>query len=219
VTTASLNVAPPPITVHAQIGSGQSVIVKWASAHYYTYYVSVVPAKYQSHLYGTEGSNLSPLKEYQGILEDYVALAPEGANTAFSNPRVHGLFSVPTKFSDEGKYLPACSNGWCPDDLYGDRIMPEDDAWISHENEASAALYHYNQTFILEDKRVSYDSAKYPWLRSVSKFVQPVNLHSDFDIIEQTIIKQEGDGEHFLVHWFLDLGSKRTFYADVMDGT
>jgi len=54
------------------------------------------------------------------------------------------------------------------------------------------------------------------WLRSVSKFVQPVNLHSDYDLIEELIFKQEGDGDYFLVHWFLDLGSKQTFYADVV---
>ena len=58
----------PIAAVHAQIGSGQSVIMKWASAHYYNYYVSVVPAKYQSVFHGSENSN-HPLREYQSILE------------------------------------------------------------------------------------------------------------------------------------------------------
>ena len=55
--------------VHAQIGGNETVLVKWCSAHYYTFYISVVPAKYQSHLYGSEDSNLAPLREYANILQ------------------------------------------------------------------------------------------------------------------------------------------------------
>ena len=201
--------------VHAQIGSGQSVIIKWASAHYYNYYVSVVPAKYQSNFHGTEGTK-HPLREYQSIIEDYVASAPDGANFASMNPRRHGVFYSPS-LNDDSWYSPRCSNGICPKDLYAERVVEGDPAWISHADEPTGAMFLYNQSYIQEDARVEYDSEAYPWLRSVHKFVQPVNLHSDYDIIEVNITKKPGDGEHFLVHWFLDLGGSRTFYADVMD--
>jgi len=52
------------------------------SSHYYTFYVSVVPAKYQSHLYGSEGSSEVPLREYVNIMEDYFKDAPEVRSTS-----------------------------------------------------------------------------------------------------------------------------------------
>jgi len=140
--------------------------MKWASAHFYvyTYYVSVVPIKYQSFIYGDASSSLSSLKQYQNILEDYIALAPDGTDRAATEPRLHGLFSAPgaLAFNDTEVYTPKCSNGWCPDDLYGDRVMLGDDKWLSHDDEPTAAAYTYAPKYVSDDARVRYDSAKYP---------------------------------------------------------
>ena len=68
--------------MHAQIGGNETVLVKWCSAHYYTFYISVLPAKYQSHLYGSEGSSEVPLREYANILQ--VKRRREGSSSFFS---------------------------------------------------------------------------------------------------------------------------------------
>jgi len=51
-----------------------------------------------------------------------------------------------------------------------------------------------------------------------SKWSQPVNLHSDWDLLGIAIgqMVQPGDGQHFLVHWLTDTGGN-LFYSDVMD--
>ncbi len=66
--------------VHAQVGPGQGVLVKWISAHYYTYYVSVVPAVYESNFYGARNA-YQPLNGYRDILE-----ARDFGNCAHLNP-------------------------------------------------------------------------------------------------------------------------------------
>ena len=55
--------------VHAQIGGNETVLVKWCSAHYYTFYVSVVPAKYQKVFFGSEASSEPALRQYANMLD------------------------------------------------------------------------------------------------------------------------------------------------------
>lgn len=204
--------------VHVQIGGNQSVIVKWCSAHYYTFYVSVIPAKYEHHLYGT-GKFSHPLKEYAGMLNEYMNEAPAGANTIESEPRVHGISKAPhsSHFYEDGSYQAQCNNGICPNDVFPTQIQPGDPDWHSHPQEVPTALFRYNTKYTPHDKRVSYHSKKFPWLRMASKFVQPVNLHNDFDLIKVAINNTlPDDGQHYLIHWFADVTSTIA-YSDVMD--
>ena len=193
--------------------------MKWCSAHYYTFYVSVVPAKYESHLYGSADSKKVPLRQYVDIMEDYFAEAPEGANTVKTNPRVHGLNREPFAYhyAPDGRYQPQCNAGECPIELLADRIYPGDEAWLSHPEEESKVLFKYNTSYTEADWRVAYHSEKYPWLRMASKWVQPANLHSDFDLLAVAINNTlPDDGQHYLIHWLTDTGGD-LFYSDVAD--
>ena len=174
-----------------------------------------MPAVYQSNFYGSGESGVTPLREYVGKLQDYLAKAPAGSNFAEQSPRVHGLFSDPG--TGTGDYDAFCNSGYCPTDLLTNRLFEGDHGYVSHPDEESAALFNYNQSYISTDQRVAYYSEEYPWLRSVHKFTQPANLHSDYDLIEIAINNtQPGDGQHFIVHWFADAGES-LFYTDVMD--
>jgi len=153
-------------------------MLKWCSSHFYTYYVSVVPAVYQHVLYGTTNSP-APLAEYRDYLNEYLGDSPEDTLAAASaNPRVHGLFKEPSPNAAAAGILPQCSSGTaedgtCPNDLYGDRLYAGDDLFASHPKEKSAALFRYNTSYIGNDKRAQYHSTKFPWLRMAAKFEQP----------------------------------------------
>lgn len=120
--------------------------------------MSVVPAVYQSVLYGSENSAENPMREYANYLKDYIASAPQGANFAEQSPRVHGLFYDPG--TGTGHFNARCNAGVCPKDLLTERLFPGDPGWSSHPGEESKTLFNYNKSYIADDKRVSYYSEK-----------------------------------------------------------
>lgn len=176
--------------------------------------LSVVPAKYQSNLFGSDDSSESPLRQYQQILQDYIDNSPDEGQE--DTGRTHGLYREP--YSDEydsadkcscPPLLPAwiaaqiahvsslscvlsvdlaqCNNGECPTDLLTERILPGDVDYGSHPDEETVALFRYNASYVTEDRRVSYYSDDYPWLRMAAKLKNPANLHSDYDMIKVAI--------------------------------
>ena len=66
---------------HAQLGPGQSTVVRWASSHNNTFWLAVVALKDEEWFFD---------KDYYRMLDDYIDSAPPGANEAVEKPRYHG---------------------------------------------------------------------------------------------------------------------------------
>ena len=128
--------------------------------------------------------------------------------------RVHGIYREPwsVEIDKNGRYLAQCNAGVCPNDLLEKRIYPGGTCGEPPRGK-TVALFRYNHSYTSADRRVSYYSEKYPWLRQAARFPQPANLHSDYDLLAVAINNTlPDDGGHFLIHWFADMNGASTFY-------
>lgn len=102
-------------------------------------------------------------------------------------------------------------------DLFSHRIYPGDPGWASHAKEPATGLLGYKAKYTDTDIRVAYDNSAYPWLRSAARFTNRANLHSEYDMIEVQIPQRPDDGQHYVIHWFADMGVESVFYSDAVD--
>ena len=70
--------------IHAQLGPGQEMTVKWATAHGSYYYFTVLSAKHQAKLFN---------KNYFSMVENYFREAPSGSNQALERLALSLMFS------------------------------------------------------------------------------------------------------------------------------
>ena len=74
------------------------------------------------------------------------------------------------------------------------------------EHNYGHAMYEYSDKFRRGDNRISYKSAKYPWLLAAFTYHNKVNMHSDWDLIKTGIPQWVYDdglvkGQHYIMHY------------------
>jgi hypothetical protein len=170
---------------HAQVIAGQEFIIEWTNGHFDSYnspvYFAVVPTSEMAEL---TVSNIT------AIMEDYIKLAPAGAAIEKGDGYWNHYFNYQQKEDfdpmngqcnfEYAKYFLDCPNSWLkPGDknyivrpkAYRDRTNPG-----HHKQDPSmdAQLPIKQCTLKPEilayNARVQYQSTKYPWLESVSRF-------------------------------------------------
>lgn len=169
-------------------------------------------------------------------MDDYLASAPLPANVAAQKPRMHGATRESTYIKDKATWE-LCAEGFCQKGLFKKEMAATDSGYVAHFNDMvkggvavkySHHQYEYAPQLISDDQRVSYQSAKYPWLLAVYRYHNKVNMHHDWDLINIEVPYVKGKGRHYLVHYSsrnygLDGGEFRTHtcggncYNDVID--
>ena len=87
--------------------------------------------------------------------------------------------------------------------LYSRKVPTSDDQFTNHKRtDRIKSLFEYRPAVLAGDKRVSYVSAKFPWLESVHKFQNLANHGGDTEVVRIGIddIQKKGSG-HFIAHW------------------
>ena len=176
---------------HAQVGPGQTIVVKTATGHVSRptrgSYLLVVPGK-DAHWLG----NASLMK----MVAQYIADAPANSNvaTAPETQRYHGV-RASTKVAPYDSMIGT---------MYSQKIASTSKYFLDHPFEKTNILYQYNQSNpdsgIDRDRFVSYKSTDFPWLESVYRYDHLVHHASDYDAIRVSIPARKGPG-HYIVHW------------------
>jgi hypothetical protein len=171
---------------HAQVGPGQSFVMKWATGHASKSYITVIHE---------DNVQFMRFANFTAMVEDYIKSAPAEANVALvgSKQRYHGT----NKISDLSYYdgQVADANG-----MYKRKVPDTDKDFLTHEFEPTLALYQYEQKFIAGDSRVAYRSAKYPWLEAAYTYEQLYHLPADYDAVAIEIPAHSKAG-HYVVGW------------------
>ena len=174
---------------HAQMGPGNTMVVRWASSHNNTFSLAVVAASDQKWFFD---------KRFYWMLDDYIDAAPAGSNEAVSKPRYHGSASnlgYLSKGSTAGSFT-ASAGGYKIKDLFKRKLPTTDPNYVAHNLDMggnrrkwSHNQYEYNPDFVHQegvqgvghwvyqpDRRVAYRSAKYPWLVAAYRFHNKVRI-------------------------------------------
>ena len=102
---------------HAQLGPGQSMVVRWATSHNNTFKLAVVAGKDQDWFYH---------KDFFAMFHDYIDSAPPGANEAVQKPRYHGAAGK-SGYTNHDTYT-ACAGGYCVNNLFSRQLPTTDPA-------------------------------------------------------------------------------------------
>eukprot|EP00040_Diaphanoeca_grandis_P026972 m.152243 g.152243 ORF g.152243 m.152243 type:complete len:1731 (-) comp30797_c0_seq1:210-5402(-) len=215
--------------IHAQIGPQQTMVLRWASSHNNTFSLAIVAAKDEEWFQH---------KDFYQMLDDYIDLAPPGANEAVQKPRYHGA-------AQNCAYLntatnTACAGGYCVKDLFTRKLPTSDPAYFNHKLDMGVfdakwthQMYEYNPDIVhneaagtwekYPDRRVAYESTTYPWIVAAYRFHNKVNMHSDWDLVHLDFPARVFTDEHIALkgqHYIIQFSS-RSFtdntYTDALD--
>ncbi|GAB5361974.1 hypothetical protein AAMO2058_000758800 [Amorphochlora amoebiformis] len=165
--------------IHAQLGPGQRMAVKFATGHSRDHYFSVVNGADESFIFDSQ---------YKNWLDDYIALAPAGTNQASLYPRLHSCRTA--------------SN--CNDPLYfNGQVMPGETDFCDHPVHPSPnGVFRWKSQYTASDQFLFYDSQKYPWIVGVIRYDNIVHQPSDWDVFCMPVpLKDPSKGNHHIVHW------------------
>eukprot|EP00937_MAST-01D_sp_MAST-1D-sp2_P001009 g1009.t1 len=196
-----------PVFAPVQVGNGQSFTLSFQSGHRKHHHYVIIIHEDDEHW-------LSHPKLLQ-FADEYIKAAPKGSNHALDArwKRYHGTKKRRTDanemkvYDDDiaGKKSAANNPGLFPR-LY-ERIMPQSDPnflthsrWRPHVTHGRLFEYRTETLKVAGDQRVSYPSAKYPWLEAVYRYFNLASLGSDFDLMRVTIPGRKSSG-HYIVHW------------------
>lgn len=169
--------------LHAQVSRDQFFTIKWATGHERdTYWVVLA------------GNNAQWLahSDFETMVDDYIANAPENAALTSDLQRYHGFYHENSADYDNG----ANDIG----KMFQRKVPSNDANFLDHDEATTTDLYQYKQSFMSNDKRVSYLSAKYPWIESAFRYEHLWHLPNDYDAIKLQIPGRSGPG-HYIVHW------------------
>uniref|UniRef100_A0A7S3Z5X5 Uncharacterized protein n=1 Tax=Lotharella globosa TaxID=91324 RepID=A0A7S3Z5X5_9EUKA len=164
--------------IHAQLGPGQEMAIKWATGHGRDHYFVIVNGEDESYFYKNE---------YKDWVRDYVSSAPENANQAPLKPRLHHCRTD----SD-------CQNS----QYFAGKASPSDSDYCDHAKFPSGDLYRWKSEHVADDRFVIYDNPKYPWIIGAMRYKNIAHMPKDFDIFCLPVPRKQGKGAHHVVHWF-----------------
>ena len=95
---------------------------------------------------------------------------------------------------DDADPFTVCVDGACVNQLFSQRITEGDPLFVGHfDDMAGASEYKYHTQYkydldkIADDRRIAYDSSKYPWLVAVFQYHNKANMHSEWDLISMDL--------------------------------
>jgi hypothetical protein len=216
--------------VHAQVGLGQEIVVRWASSHENTFMFAIVAGRDQDIFWDectfNYASRSCEIEDFYSKVNDYIDSAPESANQAVEKPRYHGSPAGKSRYLKTGTTtFETCSGGHCVNNLFSRELPSSDPAYVAHSDDMPGnptytnSQYEYNPALIGTDRRVAYNSTKYPWLIGAYRYLNLVNMHTDWDMVKMEIpawVNLEATGQHFIVH-FSSHSPEDYTYTDAID--
>jgi len=178
----------PSVDIHAQLGPGERMAVKFATGHGKFHYFAILAAK-------DEAWTRSP--GYREMVNDYIVSAPSAENRADEWPRLHSC-------KDEAN---------CEDTNYfaGEVLNTEADFCDHPNHPARSRVVRWKSEFLTEDSMVFYENPKYPWIVGAARYNTPAHMPNDEDHFCMPVPRGKNAGSHHLVHWFW------AGYSDVID--
>mmetsp|Transcript_23922 Transcript_23922/g.40392 ORF Transcript_23922/g.40392 Transcript_23922/m.40392 type:complete len:1796 (-) Transcript_23922:370-5757(-) len=164
--------------VHAQLGPGQEMAVKWATGHGRDTYFVIINGDDEDYIWQNE---------YKDWVKDYVDSAPASANQAATKPRLH--------WCRDGA---ACQNTA----YFTGAVQPTDADFCDHTKYPSGTLHRWKSNLRQEDRYVIYDNPKYPWIIGAMRYPHIAHMPRDADIICMPVPRRQGTNAHHIVHWF-----------------
>lgn len=163
--------------IHAQLGPGQEMAIKFATGHTRHHYFVVIAGEDEEYIHNNN---------YKAWVEDYINSAPDSINQASSKPRFHHC-----KEDSE-----------CSDSTYfTGKVDPTDSDFCDHSKYPSGNLYRWKNSLTTTDKYVFYESVKYPWIVGAIRYKQLAHKPKDFDIFCLPVPRRPGKQAHHIVHW------------------
>ena len=217
---------------HVQVVAGQFFEIEWSVGHGdYTagpFYFVVVPLSAYDRL---KADNIT------AIIADYIKLAPLSAyrNVSSSTPALWQKHHLRLNTSAEdgsgimdptfGAYflepfgMPLSDPTYIVRETsYMDKAHP---TWYSAARAKYTIQSHFKPQLAAKDKRVSYASAKYPWIESVDAFDNSLTQHAVYNdqanIARFVVPARHGPGDY--IAWFYWSGYKDCVDINVMAGT
>jgi len=155
--------------LHAQVGPGQKLAIKWATGHgFWSYNTLVVLSGQDEWRMASSG--------FKDILQEYIDDAPEGSNQAEVEglQRLHGGDQYDADYYED-------------DPIFGEQVFEGDDLYIEHEHYLTDKLFKFQSAELTEDIRLDYYNEKHPWLEALFRYNNRKHLAHDYDAIELAI--------------------------------
>ena len=200
---------------HAQLGPGQSTVLKWATGHTgdgghdHTLLVVVHEDDYEWLRH----------ESFLEFVHDYIDTAPSPAPgvvdpaLAPATQRYHGVegkhydtFLTFIAGGQEGnaagtvEFIGANAAG-LGNTLFDGEVAHDDEHFLNHTFTATEHLYRYQPAVLAAgDKRVAYHNAKYPWLLAAHRYPHHYTRPGDYDAVRVEVPPRKGEG-HYIVHY------------------
>ncbi|GAB5361988.1 hypothetical protein AAMO2058_000759600 [Amorphochlora amoebiformis] len=166
--------------VHAQVGPGQKMAVKFATGHTDNHYFVAVNGAHQDFMFAND---------YKDNVNDYLNNVPSGMNKAALFPRTHAC----NKHSH-------CLNA----EYFAGKVSTSASNYCDHPSyPAKNPIYNYKSELLVNDVLTYYHNPKYPWIVAAARYKNLVHLPNDEDIFCMEVpLKNATLGGHHIVHWF-----------------
>lgn len=177
--------------LHAQVGPGQEIVLKWATGHSRDTYWVV--------LHG-DNARMLAASNFEKMIEEYIedGLAAGETNHATTPglKRYHGTNTDSLDdYNDAGHDLGA---------LFERKLNISDSDWLDHPRQRTKHMYEYKDQLLIDndDVRLSYESTKphLQWIESAMRYNHLYHTPSDYDSIKLDIPGRSGLGHH-IIHW------------------
>lgn len=165
--------------LHAQVSRDQYFTIKWATGHERDSWWVVLAGK---------DAHWLAHPDFEDMVDDYIENAPKNEALDAGLQRYHGFYHEDTTNMQNLE-------------MYGSKIEPSNkNEFLTHKFAETTDLYKYTTKYLSGDKRVSYESAKYPWIESAFRYTHLYHLPHDYDVIKLNVPAKSGPG-HYIVHW------------------
>ena len=120
--------------------------------------------------------------DFEAMVADYIAQAPPDngavpAHLAAATRRFHSAAQ------DNPAFLATAST------LYASKLATPS---ISHPRNPTLHMWNYKYSSLKNDRRVSYQSAKYPWIEAAHRYAHLEHLLHDLDLINMQLPAFQG---------------------------
>lgn len=210
---------------HVQVIDGQTFEIEWSVGHGdYTngpFYFTIIKDDYYQNL---RADNIT------AILKDYIASAPTSAYNTDPMFEKHHIRKISECDSSGTNSKKLCN----PTAYFKEESLPSTDPTFITRDTVYISKSHPNQytkpseiiqtrfldSWVAQDKRVSYISEKYPWIEAVHAFTNPFKEHDTYNnqasIARFTIPARKGSGDYIV--WFKWSGYTDCVDVNVMSG-
>ena len=182
--------------IHAQVGKGDSFTVRHASGHGGAHYLALIDGDHEHELARVDFKNV--LQEY---IDDATSpnLALDQRWQRYHGNRRGGITQYADGWVQSGSTARVLKRQVPVGDPYylDHTLLPNDP-----NPKRPGGVFQYEPAFLSNegDKRVSYQSKKYPWLLSVYIYKQTIHDPGGFDATRHAVPDWAKSG-HYVVHW------------------